>query len=205
MFRGLESLYTGNLTDSITQRGKLVTSWDDDAVQKIECALSSADKDILAAWVVSPDSRYQEALLAIAERLRRIQPITEKTKLYRGIGSSPKTQDLMGLAESDGLRGIRLSDGVSIGDGAAYLNERPLSFSRSLDIAKTYGPLVVSLAIDADVAEQTPDLCLLSMTPEVCLVTQRYTSPFDDCYCADEVVLLTTGREQYYRLEAYTP
>ena len=195
MFKGLESLAP------VTQQGRLVTSWDD-IVQQMGRALTTDDKAVLVDWIISPDSRYQDALMHIAETLRRIQPITEKTILYRGIGSS-SAQDLMGFAVPDGISGCKLADDICVGDSRTYINDRPLSFSRTLSIAQTYGPIVVSMTVETYEPNVMPPACLLDFSPELCLVMQRYKAPLEDCYCQDEVVLLTTGREQYYRLECF--
>lgn len=95
-------------------------------------------------WVLSPNSELLPKLIEAAKIFRSVQTLPKTSILYRGFDPDSNYQDPMGLQDSWSLWRTAKKHGV--GDKFTYVNERPLSFTTDIGIARAFGSTVIKVS-----------------------------------------------------------
>jgi hypothetical protein len=138
--------------------------------------------DALDSWVHIPDRKLLPKLRELGTLIQGIYRFNKPVKLYRGINPEARYPvDLMGLATQGAWKNTVID--FSVGDVFTYDGkESPLSFTTDIEIARSFGKVVVEIVLNPS---KTPVLC---MTEEVSAVVceRRRIQPETQ----EEVILL---------------
>jgi hypothetical protein len=131
-------------------------------------------------WVLSPNAELLPKLIVAAKVFRSIQLLPKAVMLYRGFDPDSNYQDPMGLQDSWSL--WRVAKKHEVGDKFTYVNEKPLSFTTDIGIARAFGSTVVK------VSQTTVQNEFLWISDEISFLISRLRN-LDEAETQKEVIL----------------